>query len=443
MRFLIYANDEFMWTSLAWRLQHFEGHDVKIFAGEKDGTLKLDGMVEHAKSLGEALRWVGRDGYILSNDETDVSKFRKMGMKVYGGNKFTAKIENSRAFGMDVAKKAGIDVPNYHQIKNIKEGIKFVKENPDQYVIKQEADAPKAFNYVGRYEDGSDVIEQLLWMEKQKNVQSVKFILQEFVEGLEFATAGFWMKNDWKRDDDGNIFLEVNREHKKAGDGDTQLTCGESGTVARFTTKDTKLFSQTLEKLTPILKEQASDVCINIDANCGICEEDGEIKAYLYEWTPRCGFPISSLQERLLNTESGIFYSDLIDGKQGNIDWKKDWGVVTVLGCGRYPNDLAGVPGSFKDQPIEFPFKIENWDEHVSPNYIRYDAKKELFYLASEYEYVCDVTYNDKDISVANDKCVETMKKIIVRAQNYRNDIGKRFQEKELPKLINWGYVNE
>jgi phosphoribosylamine-glycine ligase len=441
MRFLIYANDEFMWSSIAWRLQNFENQDVRIYSKNPEERSKLQGMVKHVNSLEEALSWVKRDGYILSNDETDVSLLRRMKYRVYGGNKFTEKIENSRVFGMEVAKKAGINIPNYHPIKNIQEGIKFVKANPDQYVIKQEGDAPKAFNYVGRYEDGSDVVEQLEWMAKQKNVQSVGFVLQEFVEGLEFATAAFWMGSDWKRDDDGNVLLEINREHKKSMDGDIGMTCGEAGTVARFTVKDTKLFEETLNKLTPILKEKASDVCINIDANCGICEEDGEIKAYLYEWTPRTGYPISALQEYLLDTKVGDFYADMIDGIQGRVKWKDEWGVVTVLGCGRYPNDLPKVPGSFKDQPIEFPFRIENWDKHVSPNYIRYDPYKGLFYLASEYEYVADFCYSDKDISVANKQCVEAMEKTIVRAPHYRTDVGEKFKNKELPQLIKWGYI--
>ena len=441
-RFLIYADSEFMWTSLAWRLQHFEKQDVRIFAKEKDGKSKLDGMVKHVNSLQEGLAWVKRDGYILSNDEADITFLRRIKYRVYGGNAWTQKIEDDRSFGMEVAGKAGIAVPNYHRVKNIQEGIAFVKAHPDQYVIKQEGDASKAFNYVGKEEDGSDVIEQFEWMERQKNVKSVGFIIQEFCEGIEFATAAFWMYNDWKRDDNGNVIIEINREHKKCMDGDIGLTCGEAGTVAKFTVKDTKLFEETLEKLTPILRKEASDVCIDIDANCGICDEDGKITSYLYEWTPRSGFPIATLQEHLLDTEVGEFYADLIDGKQGNVEFKNTWGVVTVMGCGRYPNELT-VPGSYKDQPIYFPFDIKDWDEHVMPNYMRYDEKKKMFYLASDYEYVCDVCYDDKDIAKANNKCVEMMKKIDVRSPHYRTDIGKKFVEKELPQLKKWEYIKD
>ena len=442
MKFLLYAQDEFMWTSLAWRLQEFERHDVRIYSKNPEERTKLNGMVRHCQSLEEALTWVKRDGYILSNDEADVSFLRRMKYKVYGGNAFTAKIENSRVFGMEVAKKAGINIPNYHSIKNIQEGIKFVKNNPDQYVVKQEGNMPKEFNYVGYKEDGSDVVEQLEWMGKQKNVANKGFILQEFVEGIEVAVGAFWMYNDWKRDDSGKVFLEINFEHKKAGDGDTQKTCGEAGTVMKFTTTDTKLFEESLEKLKPILQKEAKDICIDVDANMGVCEEDGKVTAYLYEFTMRSGYPAVAIQEHLLNTECGDFYADLIDNKQGNIDFKDTWGVVTVMGCGRYPNELT-VAGSYKDQPVEFPFGINDWDIHVMPNYIRYDAKKKLFYVASDYEYVADVTYDDKDILKANDKCVKMMEEIQVRSPHFRHDIGTAVVEKRLPQLKKWGYFED
>lgn len=440
-KFLLYANDEFMWTSLAWRLQYFEGHDVRILAkNDKEGKAKLDGMVKHVNSLDEGKYWVKKDGYIISDDQADITFLRRLGYACYGGNAFTQKTEDNRVFGMEVAKKAGIAIPNYHQIKTIQEGIAFVKKNPDQYVLKQGGDAPKTFNYVGKNEDGSDVIEQLEWMAKQSNVKSVSFTLQEFVEGIELGVGAFWMYDDWKRDDNGKVLLEINFEHKKSMDGDIGLTCGESGTVLKFTVENTKLFEETLEKLTPVLKKEASDVCIDIDANCGICEENGEVTAYLYEWTPRAGFPAATLQEHLLTTKSGDFYADLIDGRQGNLEYKKTWGVVTVMGCGRYPNELE-TPGSFKDQPVEFPFGIDKWNEHVMPNYIRHDAKKKLFYVASEFEAVCDVCYDDEDILKANKKCVEMMEKVVVRAAHFRHDIGKKVVEKDIPQLKKWGYL--
>ena len=440
MKFLI-LEPECAWTSIAWRLQEFEKQDVRMFGAKADGIEHLEGMVKHVKTLEEGLNWVGRSGYILSGDESDMTPLRKRGFKVYGGNAWTNKMENDRIFGLSVAKQAGVAVPNFHQINSVDEAIKFVKSHPDAYALKQTGHAPKQWSYIGHKDDGSDVVLQLEWIKTQpefKSMTKFPFILQELVEGLELAASAFWMAGDWKRDDDGKVVVTISREHKKSQHGDTGLTCGESGTVALMTTTKIKLFQETVEKYTAILKKEAPEVIIRFDANCGIADEGKKgIVPYLYEITPRVGYPITSLEEYLLNGYVSDFFADLVDRRQGNFQFKKDWGVVTVLGAGRYPFESKDPKGSFKDQPIEFP----KWDKHIMPGFVKYDEKNKIYRVADIYEDIANISYDDKDILKASEKCVEAMKSIIVRAPNYRVDIGARFVEKELPQLEKWGYL--
>ena len=435
-----------MWTTIAWRLQEFEGHDVRMYCQKKEGKENLQGMVLQLSSLGEALRWVGRDGYILCEDEQDMSKFRKMGFKCYGGNKFTEKIESNRLFESTIAQKAGLSVANYHEIKNPQEGISYIKAHPDAWCLKQYGIAPKEWNYVGKDDDGFDTILQLEWILQhpmfKKNKQA-KFMLQEKIDGLEFAVGAFWMYGEWLRDSNGNIFIEHNREHKKMLDNDAGVSCGEMGTVMAFTGKHQRLFSETLDKLTPILREEASDVCLNIDANCGIVEEGEESKAYLFELTTRTGYPASALQEHLLDGNVGQFYANLIDNKQGEFSYNEQWGVVTCLGSGDYPHESVEVnhDESFKNQPIRFAFDKDNWDKHIAPEYIKYDEKRGVYRIASDYAWIASVCCSDDSIEESNKKCLEIMEKIDVRSPVYRTDIGEKFSRKELPKLIELGYL--
>jgi phosphoribosylamine-glycine ligase len=446
MKFLI-LSDEFMWTSGAWRLVR-EGHDVRVFCKEKEGKEHLQGMVKQVNTLDEGLNWLGKDGYFLRDDEKDVSHIRRRGHKGEGGNKWTDRVENDRIYEMMIAKQAGIKIPNYHKANNANEAIAYIKKNPDQYCLKQMGKAPKTWNFVGADHDGEDVIDQLLWMKSQPEfakLGNLPFMLQEYVSTVEIAVGAWWQYKDWLRDADGNVVMEINREFKKEGDGDTGRTTGEMGTVAKFSTTETKLFEQTLEKLTPILKRECSDVCIDIDANCGIWDDDGkrEPEAYLFEITPRFGFPICALQEHLFDMETGDFYADLIDGVQGQVKVKKDWGVVTVVGAGQFPDEGDSHEGSFKDQPVKFPFGLNDWDMHVAPFYIKYDKGKKFFRVADHYEYICGVTYDGKDIAKVNEKCVEMMKGVDVRAVHYRHDIGAALLDGEMKKLIDWGYLED
>jgi len=208
----------------------------------------------------------------------------------------------------------------------------------------------------------------------------------------------------------------------------------------RFGSSD-KLFSEMLEPLTPLLAEKCKDVILNIDANCGIFVEDGEPRAYLYEWTPRQGYPASSLQEYLFDSDVGQFFADLIDRRKGGMEYKPEWGVVTVMGTGNFPSEGESHEGSFKDQPIVIPQCEMSWCNNIAPLYIRLDEKSGIYRVADHYEMPLAVCHHDEDILKANARCVEDMKQITIRAPRYRHDIGSKFVEKELPLLKEWGYI--
>jgi phosphoribosylamine-glycine ligase len=435
MRFLL-IDDEGAPCSLAYQLQQRELHEVKMFSEKPEGREHLNGIVAQVQTIEQGLGWMGKNAYFIRGDEKDCSELRQRGYRGYGGNIFTERLENDRQFEMEIAQRAEISIPNFHLLENIDEGIQFIKDHPDQYCLKQMGHCPKTWNYVGHFADGSDVIDQLEWIKMQPEMDHMldcPFMLQEFVEGIEIAVTAFWQYNDWLKDEDGNVILVINKEHKKEGDGDTGRTCGEMGTVAMFTIEPTKLFEETLAKLTPILRENAGDVCLAIDANCGVIDT-GE--CYLYELTPRTGYPISALIEFLLAPNVGNFFIGLIEGNPWTGRWKNGWGVVTVLGSGQYPDEGDSHDGCFKDQPVRMEI-----DDHIAPFFIRWDEDKTYYRIADYYEYVAGVNYVGDDIIETNQKCVEKMQEIDVRAPHYRHDIGTKFVEIEIPELIKLGYL--
>ena len=435
MRWLIISQD-FSWVSGAYRLQNFERQEVRAFSRKDEGKGHLKGVIEQVSSIREGLDWVGKNGYVICDGEEDVSLLRRAGYRVYGNNRFLERMENDRLFELGVAKSAGINVPNYHPIKSLDEGIRFVKANPDAYVIKQTGLAPKELNYVGKEDDGSDVIRQLEWM-KTRDFGAVEFILQELCEGIEFAVGAWWQYDDWFKDSEGNILIELNREHKKMLNGDRGISCGEMGTVMRFSLTDRKLFEETLARLTPILREKCSDVCVDIDANCVVTEENGLVTPYLLETTPREGYPACTLQQYLLNTGLSEFMSSLIDNDYGDFNVKKGWGVVTNLGCGTYPHDFGKKenPNTYRGQPV-----IMDPTDHLLPCDLTYDHESGIWKVSDDYGWVATACYHG-DIFEANRKCVEAMQSVQVRNPVYRTDIGEKFRTEELPKLEAWGYV--
>lgn len=445
MKYLI-IGDEGMWTSGAWLMQEFHDCDVRVFF--KNGIEHLSGIVEHVKTLEDGLRWVGKQGYIVSEDEKDVSRLRRMGYKVYGGNRFIERLENDRLFQMQIAEKAGICIPEYVKVNSMQEAIAYVKKNPSRYVLKQMGHAPKTWNYVGRDDDGHDMLLQLDWMltsPDAKEYGAVPFMLQKAISGIEFATGAWWQYNDWLRDANGDIIIEVNKEHKKEGNGDTGLTTGEMGTVMSIGVGNKKLFKEMLEPLTHILRKECSDVCINIDANCGIVEKNGKGKAYLYELTPREGYPASCIQQHLLPLPISDFMKYLIDGDsipEAFDECSVEWGVVTVMGSGIFPKEGSNHEGSFKNQPVYIPQWKDKSYTNVVPLYLKYDKTQDIYRIADWYEYILAVCHSSSSIKSANAMCVHDMERIETRASKYRTDIGDKFEKEDLPNLVRLGYID-
>jgi len=432
-RFLLYGQ-EGLATSLAYRLL-LEDCEVGYCILDKDSQEHLDGMgIQKFTQVKPALQWVGMDGYVIADDETDMTWCRQAGYKCWGGNKWLEKLEMDRVFQSKVAERCKVPIPNYQKVTNIDEGIRFIRSHPDMYCIKQMGHAPKEFSYVGKTDNGSDVIEQLEWIKQHPKAKEMsQFMLQEGAPGLEFAVGAWWIGYDWLRDATGNVVVYLNREHKKSLEHDLGLSCGEMGTVACITT-NSKLFEMMLEPLTDWLLENCPDCVQHIDANVGIRGKD---EAWLYEYTPRLGYPAHALQEALLDMPACEFYADLIDKRQGTIRYKSGWCVGTVIGCGDFPTEASDdVSNTFKGQPVHF-----DWSENALPEYIKW-GNADYYEVADDYSWVATVCFIDNDIAIANDRCVETMEQINVRAPVYRTDIGVKFAKDELPQLIEWGYVD-
>ena len=71
----------------------------------------------------------------------------------------------------------------------------------------------------------------------------------------------------------------------------------------------------------------------------------------------------------MLAPNVGFFFSGLIEGNAWTGDYQKDWGVITVLGAGMWPDEGESHNGSFRDQPVRMEI-----DEHIAPFFIRWDA---------------------------------------------------------------------
>src|SRR5215813_12871065 len=191
------------------------GHEVRVLLdmNNKHWADVGKGLVERTSDIKTGLRWA--DFVVLCGNENHmpvIEAFRKESKTpVFGPNIEGASWEIDRKVGMDVFKKHGIDTPRTHLCRTYEQAVAYVKLRDTRLVCKPCADTDKALSY------GSKGPEDMLFMlDKWRKEGKIKneFILQDYVDGVEFAVAGYMGKYGFTTG-----WLE-NFEHKKLMPGE-------------------------------------------------------------------------------------------------------------------------------------------------------------------------------------------------------------------------------
>ena len=199
MNFLFVSLDEPLAGDLAWQI-HREGHDVKWYIPEGPEAEIGDGFVEKTDDWEADVPWadvvifddIWVDG-VLGVGEV-ARDLREEGHAVVGGTPLTDRLEDDRGFAMETMEDHGVSVLPHREFADFDAGIAYVQENPAPYVIKPlgEVQNVKRLLYVGREDDGGDVVDVLRAYKKAWGHRMKGFQLQRRVEGVEIAVCGFF-----------------------------------------------------------------------------------------------------------------------------------------------------------------------------------------------------------------------------------------------------------
>ncbi|MBI5412283.1 phosphoribosylamine--glycine ligase [Candidatus Peregrinibacteria bacterium] len=413
---------------LVWQVVK-EGNEAKYCIEDPTEREGGDGFVTKTDNWEKEVDWAD---VIVFDDVMGLGakaqKLRKQGKHVIGGTPYTDRLEDDRSFGQEELKKHGVSILPYTEFTSLKEAIRYVKKNPDEYVIKPSGDAQniKQLLFVGREDDGSDVIRVLMAYERTWKGQLKVFQLQKKVtSGVEIAVGAFFNGKEF-------IYpININFEHKKLFPGELGVSTGEMGTTM-FWSGPNKLFNSTLKKMEKPLRREG--FVGYIDINCMV-NGNG---IYPLEFTARFGYPTISIQCDGMLTPVGEFLYDLARGAKPVLRTKSGFqlGVRVV------------VP--------PFPYKDSNTFNVYSKNATVVFKKPQ-----TEGVHIEDIKLVNGEWLVTGTAgvalivvgCGSTMKQAQQQAYNriqnilipnmyYRTDIGDRWFE-DSDKLHNWGYLRE
>jgi phosphoribosylamine--glycine ligase len=420
--------------AFAWRCVQY-GHKVKWFVKPKPGSSKLAGQgfkgVERIPNWVSAVPWADLI-FATSNDDyiARLEFFKKRGAPVFAPSVASADLEVKRATGMAFFKKHGIDVPAYKTFKSLEEAEAYVWKKPERYVFKPMGDEEdKALTYCSK--TPADMIDKLReWVKKGMKLKG-ECMLQEFIEGNEFAVSRWMGTKGW-------IGLpNINWEHKPFMSGPCGPNTGEAGTVMQYVESD-KLFDEVLEPLEVGLMDLGH--LGDIDVNCII---DKKGKAYPMEFTMRPGWPAFNIMLQEHKGDPAQWMLDALKGKD-SMQVSKDVAIGVVVSIPPYPNpsnpeDVEGIPiygVTKKNQKYILPQQVM-LQKHVDMDDDKL-VEREIWSTTGEYVFIA--TGLGETITKASERCYGTIKEISVSGKQYRDDIGESL-ETELGEIQKHGYA--
>jgi phosphoribosylamine-glycine ligase len=221
----LFVSEESLSGDLAWQVKK-EGNEVKCYIKREDDKDVYDGILEKVDDWEKFKDWAD----IIVFDDTGfgniADKLRKEGKLVVGGSAYTDKLEESREFGQNEMKKAGLNTLPTQDFIKFDDAIEFVKKNPGRYVFKPSGfitSEQKDLLFIGQEEDGLDLIEILEHNKKSWSKRIKAFQLQKFASGVEIAAGAFFNGKDFVYP------VNINFEHKRLFPGELGPFTGEMG----------------------------------------------------------------------------------------------------------------------------------------------------------------------------------------------------------------------
>ena len=269
-----------------------------------------------------------------------VDFLNKHKVKVFGPNKYSAKLEGSKAFMKSICKKYNIPTAKFKICKNIKNVMLFLQNNKMPLVVK--ADGLAAGKGVFVCKTKQDVIKISKDIFKGKFNTSKKLVLEEFLKGEE---ASYFLIVDKK----GYKFFGTAQDHKRVGEKEKGPNTGGMGAYSPATIISKQIEKKIIKKIVnPTLK------ALKIKKNpytgflyVGLMIVKNE--PYLIEYNIRMGDPECQVIVPRLNTDLLKILIYAVENKLNkiHIKWKK-LKCMTIVLCSK------GYPGKYKkNMPIK------------------------------------------------------------------------------------------
>ena len=339
-----------------------------------------------------------------------VDFLRKKKVKVFGPNKFAAKLEGSKAFMKSICKKYKIPTAQFKICKNKRDVIKFLKSSKLPLVVK--ADGLAAGKGVTICQTNKEVLNVSNEIFEGKFKTSKKLVLEEFLKGEEASYFLIVDKKSYK-------FFGSAQDHKRVRENEKGPNTGGMGAYspAPIVNKnlEKKIISKIVKPTLQALKNKKKPYTGFLYVGLMIINKE----PYLIEYNVRMGDPECQVILPRLNTDLVKILNATINNSLNKIkiNWKK-LNCMTVVLCSK------GYPGKIKKNKL-----IRNIDKlKLRKNSFIFHAGTKLLNnkLVSNGGRVLNITSTGKVYKEIRKNIFKIIKMINWKYGFYRKDIGWR-----------------
>jgi len=267
-----------------------------------------------------------------------VDFLNKHKVKVFGPNKYAAKLEGSKAFMKSICKKFKIPTAQFKICKNKKDVVKFLKDSRLPLVVK--ADGLAAGKGVTICKTKKEIFTISNEIFKGKFKTSKKLVLEEFLKGEEASYFLIVDKKNYK-------FFGSAQDHKRVGENEKGPNTGGMGAYspAPIVNKDLeeKIIKKIVKPTLLALKNKKKPYTGFLYVGLMIINSE----PYLIEYNVRMGDPECQVILPRLKTDLVKILNATINNRLNKIkiNWKK-LKCMTIVLCSK------GYPGKIKKDKL-------------------------------------------------------------------------------------------
>lgn len=256
--------------ALVWKLAQ-SPHIWKLFCAPGNGgiaqqaqciplkAMDFEGLLKFAQEEGIDLTVVGPEAPLIAGI---VNRFSQAGLRIIGPPAEAARLEGSKAFARDLARKKGIPHPQYRVFTDFESAKRYLEAHPGPVVVKADGEA------FGKGSIVCDTTEQAIESARDMLVNKVfgpsgeRILIEERMQGEEFSAMALVQ---------GNIayLMPASQDHKRIYEGDQGPNTGGMGAYSP------------VPFVTPEVDRQVMDRIVHPVLNA-LMEQGIEYRGFLY-----------------------------------------------------------------------------------------------------------------------------------------------------------------